>query len=222
MDIQLRQRGRSTIDFAAELGGFAGRLSGTVNERVDQMTLADNLDQRLAQVENELADYLPHIYTRRLAEWSSTHHGVITKDAFEEIRDEMEPQFEALRSGPTQIEANPDCEIPEYWVGVDFHRTTGGWVREDQGFIHGELIHPRYVAKNYPGMIFQQRAQVLGELGDRKYERIFEMGTSSGHYTLAIASTYPDASITGCDLAIPIRCSNRHSALPTNATSSGA
>jgi 2-polyprenyl-3-methyl-5-hydroxy-6-metoxy-1,4-benzoquinol methylase len=204
MDINLKQRGRAAIDFAADLGGTGGRLSMAVNKQVAQLDLADDLDARMVQVTAALSDSPTHRFAGQLGEWSATHHGVITADAFEEIKADLLPQFERLSQGPTQIEANPDCEIPDYWVGVDFHRTTGGWVREHQGFIHGELIHPRYVAKNYPGMIFQQRAQVLEELGNRQYQRILDMGCSSAHYTLQLAKKYPAAAITGCDLGLPM------------------
>ena len=204
MDLQLKQRGRATIDFAADLGSAAGMLSATVNRRVSNLPLADDLDARVAQVEEALADFPPHWFCSQLGEWASTHHGVITAEAFEEIKSELLPEFERLKNGPTQIEANPNCQVPDYWKGVDFHRTTGGWVRDHQGFIHGELIHPRYVAKNYPGQIFKQRAEVLQELGDRSYQRILEMGTSSGHYTLQLAAQFPEAELTGVDLGLPM------------------
>ena len=204
MEVRLKQRGRAAIDFAADLGSVNARLAASVNSRVATLDLADDLDERMAQVERELADSETHWFSNHLGEWSATHHGVITAEAFEEIKADLLPEFERLAKGPTQIEANPDCKIPDYWVGVDFHRTTGGWVREHQGFIHGELIHPRYVAKNYPGMIFQQRAQVLEELGERNYERILDMGCSSAHYTIQLARRYPQADITGCELGLPM------------------
>lgn len=204
MEIALKQRGRASIDFAADLGGTGGQLAMAVNRRVSALDLADDLDARMAQVDTALADDATHWFSRQLGEWSATHHGRITAEAFEAIKAELEPEFQRLTEGPTQIETNPNCEVPNYWVGVDFHRTTGGWVREHQGFIHGELIHPRYVAKNYPGGIFKQRGEVLEELGGREYHKIFEMGTSSAHYTLQLAAKFPNAEITGCDLGLPM------------------
>ena len=59
-------------------------------------------------------------------------------------------------------------------------------------------------AKNYPGGIFKQRGEVLEELGGREYHKIFEMGTSSAHYTLQLAAKFPNAEITGCDLGLPM------------------
>ncbi len=204
MDINLKQRGRSSIDFAADLTGSAGSLAKSVNTRLSRLSLVDDIDARDKQVKEFLGDSNPNWFSRQISKWCSVTHGVITGDAFAEIQPELESQFNELRKGPTQIEANPNCEYPDYWTGVDFHRTTGGWVRENQGFIHGELIHPLYVGKNYPGNIFQQRRDVLGELGGRKFERILEMGTSSGHYTLQLAAEYPQAAITGIELGLPM------------------
>lgn len=204
MDINLKQRGRSSIDFAADLTGSTAKLAQSVNTQLSTLSLPDDISARGTQINEFLRGNNPNWFARRMGKWSSVTHGDITGDAFAEIQHELEPKFDELRNGPTQIEANPNCEYPDYWVGVDFHCTTGGWVREHQGFIHGELIHPLYVGKNYPGNIFQQRRDVLGELGGRTFERILEMGTSSGHYTLQLAAEYPQASITGVELGLPM------------------
>ncbi|MEM9532613.1 MAG: class I SAM-dependent methyltransferase [Pseudomonadota bacterium] len=204
MEFDLRQRGRSSIDFAAELAGFAGQLYGQVAARTGDVDLPEALDAQLEVMDARLADDLQARYGGSLMEWSSTQHGQITFDAFEEIQAELEPEFERLRQGPTQIEIREGFQPPDYWVDVDFHRTTGGWVREHQGFVHGELIHPRYVARNFPGMIFRQRVDVLSELPEGSYQRILEMGTSSGHFTAALAEVFPEAAITGVEPSLPM------------------
>ncbi len=204
MEFQLKQRGRASIDFAADLAAVAGKLSMAVNAELEKLELADGMPAREIQINAATDDLNAHWFAQRIGAWSGTTHGVVTNDAFQEIKAELQPQFEALRQGPTQIEADPNIQYPAYWEGVDFHRTTGGWVREHQGFIHGELIHPLYVGKNFPGGIFKQRFDVLEELGERRFERILEMGTSSGHYTLQLAKKYPDAAITGIELGLPM------------------
>ncbi|MEM8981460.1 MAG: class I SAM-dependent methyltransferase [Pseudomonadota bacterium] len=204
MEFQLKQRGRASIDFAADLAGVAGRLSFSVNSELQKLELADDMDARDEQVTAAADGINAHWFATRMGEWSGTSHGVITHEAFEEIKDELLPAFETLRQGPTQIEANPNLDYPEYWQNVDFHRTTGGWTREHQGFIHGELIHPLYVGKNFPGGIFKQRFDVLSELPERAFANIVEFGTSSGHYTLQLARKYPDAALTGVELSLPM------------------
>ena len=51
----------------------------------------------------------------------------------------------------------------------------------------------------FPGGIFQQRRDVLNELGDRRYRNLLELGTSSGHFTVALAERFPDAALTGIE-----------------------
>ena len=208
MDVHLRQRGRASIEFAADLGRIAARLSAGTRRQIQQTApqLAEDLDERLRQVDAALADSAMFRSYRQLGEWMSDSHGRITIDAFEEIRSEIEPEMARLKEGSTTLEANPECEIPDYWQGVEIHRTTGGWDgHQHMGFIHGELIHKRYVAKNYyGGGIFKQRGEVLNELPREDYGDIFEMGTSSGHYTVPLAERFPNAKITGCDLSIPM------------------
>lgn len=204
MNFNLRQRGRASIDFAADLTMFSAQLGMAVGKRIADVELPEDLDEQIEVMAKKLDGDLQHRISLGLGEWSGTQHGKITEDAFKEIQPELEPEFERLRQGGTQIETRPGFEPPDYWVGVDFHRTTGGWVREHQGFIHGELIHPKYVAKNFPGGIFKQRREVLKELGDRPFKSILEMGTSSGHFTVALAEGYPEASITGVEPGLPM------------------
>ncbi len=204
MEFNLRQRGRSSIDFAADLTAFSGQLHMAVSERIADVELPEDFDAQLDTMSQRLADDPQHYFGQAIGQWSGDQHGKITFDAFSEIKAELEPEFERLRQGGTQIETRPGFEPPDYWTGVDFHRTTGGWVREHQGFVHGELIHPKYVAKNFPGGIFKQRREVLKELGDIPVSKILEMGTSSGHFTVALAEAYPDASITGIEPGLPM------------------
>ncbi len=44
-----------------------------------------------------------------------------------------------------------------------------------------------------------ERRQILSVLPRTDYRRIFEIGSSSGHYTQALADTFPQAEIWGCD-----------------------
>lgn len=207
MKVELRQRGRASVDFLADLGAWSGGLSPTINASmasrglVDE-GLAEDLDQRLEQVESGMADSLPFFAWSQIGEFLSERHGRAAIEAFEEIREDMLPEFERLKSGPSTITRAAQDPTPGYAEGVEFHRTHGGWDgHPHQGFIHGELIHRKYVAKNYPGDIFDQRREILGELPRQDYKRIFEMGTSSGHFTVPLQETFPDAQICGCDMS---------------------
>ena len=203
------------MDFAADLGGALGKLSQAVSGKVATLDLEADLDRRMEQVEAALRGFAPRWFSCGIGAWLSRQHGRIAGDAFEEIREQLAPAFGALRKGATSLEVRDGASPPDYWAGVDFHCTTGGWTREHQGFIHGELIHPLYVARNFPGQIFKQRAEALKELGPRRYQRILEMGVSSGHYTLQLAKAFPNASLTGVELSMQMleqaqRLGNEH------------
>jgi SAM-dependent methyltransferase len=205
MDFELRQRGRASMHFLADLAVATARFKPRIDADVvahglDESTLADDLDERLRQVDAALADSPAAAALAVLTEYSGVNHGRVAAAAFDEVRSELEPRLRGLMQGPTRIEPLPGEPRPAYADAAWIHRTTGGWDGHDyQGFIHGELIHREYVARTYPGDIFAQRRQILSVLPRRDYARIFEIGTSSGHYTLQLAAEFPQAEIWGCD-----------------------
>lgn len=208
MEYQLVQHGRAALEFIAELGSRAARLRPRIQSEMqvrglNEQTLADDLDARLTQVDEAMRDSPAFAAMSRISEWLSLQHGEVARAAFEAQREEFLPRIHALQNGPTTLEANAAVPSPDYFRDVWIHRTTGGWDgHEYQGFIHGELVHREYVAKNYPGDIFAQRRAVLATLPRRDYRQIMEFGTSSGHYTMQLAREFPAAHITGCDLSI--------------------
>lgn len=206
MNYELAQRGRALIDFEVGIRQAAHRMQ-TVVERaladrgVTADTLPESMEDRHAMVDSTLGDYLPYRTRALLGEWTAKEHGKVCEEAFEEIRESVAPMLDALAHGGTTIDDLPG-EMPRYFSSAWFHRTTGGWDASDyNGFIHGELVHKRYVARIYPGDIYAQRRALLDQLPARSYGRILEFGTSSGHYTLALAERFPDAEIVGVDLS---------------------
>ena len=208
MDFELRQRGRASMDFVAELGLNGARLRAATLAEVKSAglapdTLAADLDERVAQVEGALGGSKAFHTYALVADWGSSTHGKLAIEAFEQVRDEIEPRLKALGEGPTRIRTKPGYQLPDYARGVEFHRTTGGWDgHEYMGFIHAELIHRHYVYKTFPGDIFAQRRRVLDELPDREFTRVLELGASSGHYTRMIQDKFPRAAITGVDTSV--------------------
>jgi SAM-dependent methyltransferase len=222
MDFSLKQTGRAAIEFAADFGAVGARMRAQIardmaEKKLDDSTLADDLDVRLRQVDAALEDSQAYTSLGMLSEWAGRNHGRIAQAAFDELRDELAPKLDALlEKGPTRIEARLGEKLPEYFKGWWIHRTTGGWDGHPyQGFVHGELLHREYVARNYPGDIFAQRREILSVLPRKDYRRILEIGTSSAHYTLQIAKTFPQAEIWGCDLSLRMleqaqRVANEH------------
>ena len=207
MDIELDQRGRASIEFLVSFGRHAGVGQAQLAEDIaaaglKEETLAEDLDERLAQVETALAGSQALKAQDLMSEWSAANHGLIARHAFEAIRPTIEPKMAELAQGPTQIREFAHFTPPEYLDGVWIHRTHGGWDgHAHQGLIHAEIIHKRYLTAMFGGGIFNTRRAVLDNLPRQDYKRIFEIGSSSGFHTLGLAEAFPDAKITGCDVS---------------------
>lgn len=208
MDLPLRQRGRSEIAFMADLAVRLGAARGAVRADaqrlgLDEAELPDAFADRTALLDKKLAGSSALKSVGVLAEWLSRAHGRIAKAAFEEMAPEIGAALAADSAGATTLRPDPDLVVPDYFKGVDFHRTEGGWDgHAEMGFIHSELIFRRIIAASRPIDVFAQRRLSAEAASRRDYRRIFEMGASSGWFTRALADTFPHARITGCDLAV--------------------
>jgi len=204
---KLRQRGRASVDFLAQLGLAAGPVRKQVEVDLQQggisaETLPEDMDERDVAAMNVLAKSDAYTVQKLLGDWHGRRHGDIAIEAFEEIKPELSPALEAAESGPARLTLDPEMDVPSYWDGVHFHRTLGGWEgHEHMGYVHGEIIHKQMVARFFPGGIFAQRRAVAQMPPKNAYARILDMGCSSGHFTTALAEIYPEAKITGIDLS---------------------
>jgi SAM-dependent methyltransferase len=211
MDIGLprvAQRGRALINFQAGLALAAGTMRRLAErELADQGITAETLPQSMdaihETIETALAGSDAYRIYHFLAEWRAREHGPACYEAFEEIADEVVPALRALEEGPATLQENPGLELPKWYSEVWFHRTAGGWdASEFNGYVHGELIHKQLLTKIFPDGIFAQRLAVACALPETSYRRILDMGASSGHYTLALARSHPQAQITGVDYSL--------------------
>ena len=213
-DYKLRQHGRASLDFLASFGTSTTDLIKKQNEALskaglDEEKLSENLDERSLQIEEVLKDVPEFRSTNLIGEWHAEHHARTAAAAFEEIKDEMLPGFEKLKTGKTSLKPNHNLKIPKYWP-YPIHRTTGGWDgHKHMGFIHGELIH-RYIvgkASKPPAAgskvtdIFADRLNFAKEAPRRNYKHILEIGCSSGPYTAKLSELFPKAKISACDIS---------------------
>lgn len=208
LDPALRQRGRASVNYLVALGRCLGSLGQEIGNDMARLgvtneTLPDDIDDANAIAIERLSHSSPFRVQQLISEFHSRTSGPITAEAFQEIKPELAPLMRKLdNDGPTTLELGDDFVPPSYWTGIDFHRTTGGWdAFPNAGYVHGELIHKLMVEKLFPGGIFAQRRKVASLAPRRDYDRVLEMGSSTGHYTLALAETFPDAEITGVDVS---------------------
>jgi SAM-dependent methyltransferase len=207
MDIELRQRGRASMDFLVSFGRAMSISEAQLNADIARAginpeNLPDDLEELNTAMETALADSHALHMRDLVFEWTSTRHGAVAREAMEEILGDLQPQIRDLSDGPTRITTFPHFTPPDYLDGVEIHRTTGGWDGHPyQGLIHAEMVHKRYVTAMYGGGIFNTRRAVLDNLPRKDYRRIFEMGVSSGFHTLGLAEAFPQAEISGCDVS---------------------
>ncbi|MFT7287719.1 MAG: SAM-dependent methyltransferase [Halieaceae bacterium] len=207
IEFSLKQRGRACVDFLTYLAlggtGVRGRAEALVDMRFSDLdALPEDLDERHELIEGVMVKERAYRAEQLLGEWHSRQHGVVADAAFEEVRDTLEPRLRQLDQGSATLELDANFVAPRYWDGVKFHRTEKMWDDSDySGCVHGEIIHRKMVDRLYPGGIFKQRRAVAAMAPRDSYTKILEMGCSTGHFTVALAQSYPEAEIHGIDLS---------------------
>src|SRR3546814_13070441 len=105
----LGQRGRSLMDFEVSARQTAARrhqrVEGELADRgITAETLPDDMEARHRLIDEALADSPLYQARALLGEWCAKQHGRAAEQAFDEIRDDILPEIEALRRGGTTIE----------------------------------------------------------------------------------------------------------------------
>lgn len=205
MDVKLAQRGRALMDFEVSARQTANRLQRDVEAElaakgITAETLPDDMDERHRVIDAALVD--SDLYRTRalLGDYCWAYHGISAEEAFEEIKGQVADQLALTEKGPTTIDYREGFKAPDYWAKSWFHRTHGGWDGNPyHGYVHGEIVHKKYVSKVYPGDVYGARRKLARLAPRTDYKKILEMGTSSGHYTVALSEVFPDAEIWGID-----------------------
>ncbi len=205
MDYELQQRGRASIGFLTDLRVLSDRLEGLTDTKagLDASDLPDS-PEALQQAVAPVLEAMPEFRVLRMCrDWTLEQHGVIAMEAFEEIRPEVEEALQSLQAGSAALQLADSSPAPDYWAGIEFHKSRGGWDGHDfMGFVHGELIHRQMVNPTFAGIIYAVRksvAEVAAALVQP--EKILEVGCCSGQYTQGLAEVFPDAELWACDLS---------------------
>ena len=200
------QRGRAEIDFLINMFPGSAKVRNKADTEVaeaagDIENLPDDLDDRDAAIRPNLQDASNFRVRNLIGEWHARNHANICERAFEDIQPQLQSGLDALMKGSARLTLDENFKAPAYWVGVDFHRTEGGWDGHPYaGYVHSEIIHRRIVASSF-GDILAQRRNVASRAPKDHYNRILDMGCSTAHFTQALQETYPEAKITGVDLS---------------------
>lgn len=198
---RLDQRGRASVDYIGMLGKANNKLRDSFADiaskaGLDEQSLANDLDARAEQMAPVMAAS-PIFQTQQLlGEYHARNHGPIATEAFERIQNSLTLEV----AGACQLYIDEGFAPPAYWTGVDYHRTKGGWdADQHSGYIHAEIVHRKMVERIFPGGIFRSRLATAQKTPSNHYDRILDMGCSTGHYTLALAEVFPNARISGID-----------------------
>lgn len=208
MDLEMRQRGRASLEFAGSLAQVTNdanaELSSWLRSRgFDDGSLAPDLDRRHDQLASVLRDSPLYFAATASADWLWANHGRIGTECLDDVLDEVRGELDRLSEGPTTIERKEGFEKPAYFADEWFHKTTGGWDGHPyMGAIQADIIHRHYVAAKYGTGLYETRRRVLDELPQGSYSRILDMGVSAGYFAKQIADKFPHAEIHGCDLSI--------------------
>lgn len=203
----LKQRDRASLDFVHGTIKSSAGLKRSVDEYLTQKDvtaecLPDDLDDRNTFMLETLGGSSAFRVRELLGEWLSRNVGATADEAFDNVKEEALAGIEAFSDGPAALYLDDAFRAPDYWDGVHFHRTDGGWdAHEYSGYVHGELIHRKLIDRGMNGAAFAHR-RAAAQLAPRDhYDEILDMGCSTAHYTRMLAETYPRAQMTGVDLS---------------------
>jgi SAM-dependent methyltransferase len=111
-------------------------------------------------------------------------------------------RYDAL--GPGSVELNPDLAIPEY-CRHEIHIMPGGYVGNE---LAGPLYHygtnSFYMGQNDSDEFHIMLARRAARPADGKVETVVDLGCGIGQLTIALKEQFPDAAVTGVDVAGPM------------------
>lgn len=129
-----------------------------------------------------------------------------------ENRAELGEKIEQTTRGETlgSLSLNPELEIPRNVTAIDVHLTPGSYHREDPKapwmagalYDHGfNVFSFGLMGKNHDDIGQSMSQYIRHQFPDFKPTVIIDVGCTIGHNTCAWKRTYPDARVTGIDVA---------------------
>lgn len=121
---------------------------------------------------------------------------------------------ESDAQGPGTLTLDPDLEMPEYYDSMDVHIQPGSYHRYDLGgYVYSYGHNVFHLGENFGDDLQRRIAEHVPTPEDGKVGRILDIACTHGLTTTALAERFPDAEVTGLDLAAPaLRVAHRRAA----------
>ncbi len=128
-----------------------------------------------------------------------------TRGSFEQRSEEL---LQAMRlsegRGPGRLAYDPAFAVPEY-ARVEVHLQPGGYVDDPiGGLVYHYGTHVFYQGENAQDEMHVEMAQKTTAPADGRVRRVLDLACSIGQGTVALKLRFPDAEVTGLDVALPL------------------
>lgn len=120
----------------------------------------------------------------------------------EEQRDRLAEELAILPDDIGSVELDPDLPLPRYYSDTFFHTHPSGYYRALAAGVTYDIGLNIYRLAA-PGDS-SWRSEAVDAIPDGDYRDILDMACGTGSPTVALAKRWPDATITGIDLAAPL------------------
>ncbi|MDG2320870.1 MAG: class I SAM-dependent methyltransferase [Rhodospirillaceae bacterium] len=130
------------------------------------------------------------------------------KQEFDNNSDLYLAEMEAYdKRGPGTLELNPDLHIPTY-TKHEIHQQPGGYVGSPfSGPVYHHGTNAFYLARSIQNKQDENHAGLASQMvtpEDGRIGRVLDMGCGIGQLSIALKERFPDAEVTGVDVAGPM------------------
>lgn len=201
------------MDFHAGFLGWSLRdFDKTSSKRLLEILAENGVDP---EANVPLEPYLDEIkadpiMAARMRTWLSNQQLMLggLEDAYESYADQYLTEMEAAEAKyPNRIELNPDMYMPDY-AKHEVHLQPGGYVGNAfAGFMnyhYGNVLYEAMFGSNIQDQRIVQMANAVPLPDDGKVERALDMGCGTGRLAFGLKHRFPDAAVTGIDIAGPM------------------
>jgi ubiquinone/menaquinone biosynthesis C-methylase UbiE len=151
-------------------------------------------------------DALPEVVTwKRIMRSQQQHTWWKLYDSFQANAAHYQRELlEAERARPNRLHYRPDFVVPEY-AKCEIHLQPGGYVADPLAgyvFHHGTKVF--YQGLNDQDELHREVVSHVAPPADGLVRRVLDVGCSIGQCTTALKQRFPNAEVTGLDVALPL------------------